>query len=76
MSKVIIEISYDYKFVYFISSHSEEVNIGEQSHHNQKLSACSDMDFKSNLNFSTLNVRSRGGGSQTLDNVQSLSVLF
>ena len=45
MSEVLYKISDDNKFAYFTSSHDKEVNIGEQNHQNQKLSAGSDMDF-------------------------------
>ena len=45
MTKVLNEISDNYTFAYFISSNDREVNIAEYNHHNQKLSARSDLDF-------------------------------
>ena len=62
MSQVLSEISDDYKFLYFTCSHDKEVNIGEQNHQSQILSAGSDMDFKLNFkkNSSLLNVQRRG----------------
>ena len=57
MSKVLNEISDDYKFVYFTCSHNKEVNIGEQNHQNQQLSGGFDMDYKSNSYCFTLKVK-------------------
>ena len=53
MSKILSEITYDYNFIYFTSSQSKEVNISVQIHHNQKLSACFDIDLNQTLIFST-----------------------
>ena len=51
MSEVLYKISDDNKFVYFTCSHDKEVNIGEQNHQNQKLSAGANMDFKPDFYF-------------------------
>ena len=53
MSEVLSKISNDYKLAYFTCSHDREFHIGEQNHQNQKISVCSDMDFKPHLNFFT-----------------------
>ena len=50
ISKVFGKIT-DKKIAYFSSSHDTLVTMGEQSHHNQKLSAGSDMNFKLNFKF-------------------------
>ena len=73
MSKVLFKISDDLKILYFSFLQDKEVNMGEQNHQNQKLSAGSDMDLKPPFYLFILNVRSRGrvggGGVETLEKV-------
>ena len=49
MSEFLSEIAYDWKFVYSTCLHDKEVNIGEENHHNQNLSAIFYIYLKQNI---------------------------
>ena len=62
MPKVSSEIPDGYKLVCFCSLQDEEVNVGNQNHNNQILSAGSDMDLKPDFYLSNYECSKQGEG--------------